>query len=196
MSALVKRTVLLSALVVIGVCVFASHSMATEASTNWRSTYDMVMKWLNFGILTFLIFKFGKAPLKNFLAFRKAELANQINQLQAQKSSISLKINDAHDILADGDQRLAALKDKMVRKGEKEKKKIVASAHTQSQIIIESAKRKIENQVNQAKRNFRSEMIDMAVNTAMARLPSQMTDTDNRMLLKAFLSDTRLSGTE
>ncbi|MBW2367073.1 MAG: ATP synthase F0 subunit B, partial [Deltaproteobacteria bacterium] len=164
------RPVLFSALVIIGVGGLACDALAAEASPNWRSIYDMAMKWLNFGILTFFIVKFGKTPLKNFLALQKAELANQISLLETQKSSTSQKIEDARKMLAEGDQRLAALKDKMIRKGEKEKGKIINSARTQSRMIIEGTKRKVENQLNQAKRNFRSEMIDMAVSTAMARL--------------------------
>jgi len=35
-------------------------------------------------------------------------------------------------------------------------------------------------------------MIDMAVSTAMARLPGQMTDADNQRLVQTFLSDTRM----
>ena len=40
------------------------------------------MMWVNFLILVFLAFKFGKAPIMEFLKGRKLEISEEINQIE------------------------------------------------------------------------------------------------------------------
>ena len=61
------------------------NALASEGGGNWRGTYDVVMIWLNFGIFAFLLVKFLKDPLLNFLRGRKDELALEMNQLEEKR---------------------------------------------------------------------------------------------------------------
>ena len=47
--------------------IFGDDTLAAESGGTWRSTYDLIMRWANFLILAFIIFKFGKKPLINFM---------------------------------------------------------------------------------------------------------------------------------
>ena len=45
----------------------APEALGAETSVNWRPTYDIVMRWLNFGILIVLFFRYARKPLVAFL---------------------------------------------------------------------------------------------------------------------------------
>jgi F-type H+-transporting ATPase subunit b len=68
------------------ICVLAalllsgSNALAAENTHNWRSTFDLVMRWINFGIIAFFLVKFGRKPIKDFLANRKEEIDHQIKR--------------------------------------------------------------------------------------------------------------------
>ena len=49
----------------------AIPAFAAGETGGWRSTYDEIMRWLNFGIFVLVIVKFARIPLANFLKGRK-----------------------------------------------------------------------------------------------------------------------------
>jgi len=177
------------ALIVASVLFFATQALASEGEAGWRGIFDVAMKWVNFGILAFLLIKFLKDPLRNFFAGRKAELADQIVALEREKEEIIRRVDSAGIELESSGARLAALKEKITRRGEREKAAMIKAAQDQSRLMLESAQRKVAYRIQQAKANFRSELIDSAVNAAMVQLPSQVSDADNQKLLQLFLDD-------
>jgi F-type H+-transporting ATPase subunit b len=167
----------------------APEAFASEQEAGWRPTYDLVMRWVNFSILVFILVKYLKNPIKEFLYGQKAIIARQIGKLEEEKEKTIEKISGTKKMLADSDSRLADLKERMVRQGKKEKEQIIEAAKQQSHFMLEGAKRKVENRIQQAKANFRSEMVDLAVNAAIQQLPSQVTEEDNQKFVTKFLKD-------
>ena len=76
-----------------------SGAFAADGSNQWRPTYDLVMRWLNFGILVFLLIKFGKKPLLSLLHKRKEELQREINRAEEQRNKAETKIKEVHTLL-------------------------------------------------------------------------------------------------
>ncbi len=168
--------------------VFATVAFAGEENTGWRPIWDEILMWLNFGILAFVIVKFGKTPLMNFLERRKYELSREIGQLEKEKEKVAANIRKTFKTLDDSEAHFARLRDRIAEQGEKTKSAIIEDARDQSKIMLDMAKRKIESQIIQAKTTFRAELIDAAIDTATERLPGQITDEDNQKLVSTFLS--------
>ena len=42
-------------------------AQAADGTGDWRPVFDLVMRWVNFLILAFLLIKFSRVPIKNFL---------------------------------------------------------------------------------------------------------------------------------
>ena len=56
---------------------FLGHDvLAAEKSSSWRPMYDLVLRWINFGIIVFVVIKYAKTPIVNFLRGQKDKLAN------------------------------------------------------------------------------------------------------------------------
>jgi F-type H+-transporting ATPase subunit b len=161
---------------------------AAENAGSWRSTYDIVFKWINFIILAFVLVKFGKAPLMNFLRGKKENLSREIKQIENKKAELKGKIKETSKILDESEVRFAEIKERIVRQGEQKKEAIIQTAQNQSKTMLEEAKRRIDTHFIQAKNTFRVEMIDMAIDLAMERFPKEITAEDNEKLTVEYLT--------
>jgi F-type H+-transporting ATPase subunit b len=162
---------------------------AAAADPGWRPIYDQVMLWINFFIFIFLVVKYGKKPLLNFLQGQKDEVADQIHRLQKQKNALEAKINKTHTMIEDSSVRFEQIKSRIMEDGERSKQKIIEDAKAQSKNIIEVEKLKAVNQIVQAKDQFMAELVDAASALAQKKLPSEINDSDHNNLLDLFLSN-------
>lgn len=162
---------------------------AAEAAT-WRPTYDLVMRWLNFLILVFIIVKYSRRPLANFLKGKQKAIGTEIERIEKEKEKISESAAAARQQLEDSAQRLEKLKQRIVDQGEKKKLEIIAEARQEGRHIMESARHKVAGTVLQAKNKIREELIDMAVAIALEKLPAEITTQDNEKLFEQFLVST------
>ncbi len=186
-----KKIVLIFCFIIAGILSlhFLGHeAYAAEKSSSWRPIYDLILRWINFGIIVFLIIKYGKTPIMNFLRGQKEKLAREIKRLEDKKEGIAANIKEAHKTIDESEVRFAKLKERIVRQGEKKKEAIIQSAQNQSKMMLEDGKRRIDTHFIQAKNKFRAEMIDRAIELAMERLTKEITAEDNDKLTTEYLS--------
>jgi len=166
----------------------AVEVLAAEGGGGWRPTYDIIMRWVNFGILAFIFFKFARRPLKNFLSDKKNEISLQIKKLEDEKDRLLQRVRKAETEMEENVVRLEELKQRIVQTGERRKLEIIEDARQESRMIIESAKQKMEGRIIQARNRLRAEMIDTAAEMALDKLPDLVTEDDNRKLLEQFMA--------
>lgn len=184
-----RRKIILILLLIGLLCVyFGGQAFASEGADNWRHNYDLFMKWLNFGILVFVIYKFGKKPIMNFLHGQKDQLADEIGSLEKEKSHLSDKVKEIQDILDQGEAYYSDLKERIIRQGEKRKEDLIEEAKVQSKIMMDTSKQKITSQIIQAKEKFKAELVDAAVDLATKKLPAQITDDDNQKFVDNYFA--------
>jgi len=170
---------------------FLGHdALAAEKSSSWRPMYDLILRWINFGIIAFVIVKYGKTPIMNFLRGEKDKLAQEINRLENEKKEAAAKIKEALKSVDESEVRFADLKDRIIQQGEKKKTEIIESAQHQSKMMLKDAKRRIDTHFLQAKKELRAELIDRAMDMAMERLPGEITHEDNDKFTRLFLDST------
>jgi F-type H+-transporting ATPase subunit b len=160
---------------------------AAEGSSNWRPTYDLIMRWINFGIIVFVVYKYARKPFMNFLRGSKEKVAEEIEALETRKEEMVTRINQTQKDIEESDIRFNELKERIIQQGEKKKVEIIESAQHHSKIMIEDAKRRIGTHFLNAKNEFRTEMIDKAMDIALERLPKEITPEDNDKFSRLFL---------
>ena len=165
-------------------------ALAAETTQNWRSVFDLVMRWLNFVIIAFVLFKFGRKPIKDFLANRREEIDYQIKKFEQQKQAAEEKVQEATEMLNDSIARFEKIKQRIVEDGEKKKQQIIEDARKESQMLIEATQRRIQNQINEAKNIIRSEIIDSAIALAEKKLPAEITAADEQKLIEHYMEMT------
>jgi len=189
-SAYIMKWVFYTFVAGLGVLLFSDFSFASENASNWRSTYDLVLRWINFAIIIFLLIKFGKKPLMNYLHSRKDSLAKDIALLEQKKNKANQSIEEAKQQLEESVSYFAGLKERIVRQGTTRKEKIIDDARKESALMMEASKQKITALIQNAKNSFRSELIDVAFNIVMDKIPGRITDEDNNKLLAQYLETT------
>lgn len=163
-------------------------AVAAEKVSSWRPTYDLILRWINFGIIVFLVVKYGKTPIMNFLRGQKEKLAREIKRLEDKKQGITADIEETLKTIDESEVRFAEIKERILRQGEQKKEAIIQTAQTQSKTMLEDAKRRIDTYFIQAKNTFRAEMIDRAFDLAMERFPKEITAEDNEKLTIEYLN--------
>jgi len=176
---------------VLGLHLGGHEAFAAEKTSNWRPTYDLIMRWVNFGIIVFILNRYAKTPLKNFLRSKKEDLAQEIDELEEKKEDANAKIRETQKTIEASDVRFADLKARIVQQGEREKLKIVESAQQQSRAMLADANRRIDASILQARNTVKGELIDAAIDLAMERLPQEITAVDNEKFVNEYLTGTQ-----
>ncbi len=166
---------------------FPYEVFASENSGGWRPVYNLIMMWVNFGIIVFLVVKFAKTPFMEFLAGQKEELKNEIDKIEQNKKIADDNLTKTQKLIDESSVRLAVIKERISGEAEKEKQKIIEDGKNQSKNLIKAARKKIENQINSAKLNFKSELVDESIKLAMKKLPDIITEKDNEKFLANYL---------
>ena len=174
--------------VVIGILLLGTEASAADNSGDWRPVFDLVMRWLNFGIIVFILVKYARTPIKDFLLSRREEVAREIEMVEEKKEEANKKIQDAARMLDESEVRFARVKERIIQEGETKKQKLIEDAKQESKILIESTMKKIDNQLLDAKKAFKSELVDAAISLAMKRLPDEITTEDNQNFTNQFLA--------
>ena len=166
-----------------------SQALAAETGGGWRSTYDVIMMWLNFAILAIVLVKYARNPIKGFFRDQKESIAATIRDVEAQKEANVAQIRQAQQLMEETSARFEEIKEKIIAEGERKKQAIIESAQRESKLMIEHANFWIERQILQAKAKLRSELIDESIEQALQRLPQALTPEDNHRFINRYLKD-------
>ena len=165
-------------------------ALAAEATEDWRPLFDLIMRWLNFAIIAFVLIKFTRKPIKDYLANRREEIDYQIKKYERQKDAATEKVQEATKILNESTDRFEQIKQRIIRDGEKRKEQIIEKAQQESRMLLEGTQRKIQNQIVEARNLIRSELIDSAIDLAAQRLPEEITADDEQKLIENYMEVT------
>ncbi len=179
---------LISVLTALMVC--CPDALAAETTKDWRPLFDLIMRWFNFAIIAFVLVKFGRKPIKDFLANRSEEIAYHIKKYEQQKEAAAEKVKEATKILNDSTDRFEQVKQRIIKDGETRKQQIIEKAQQESRMLLEGTQRKIQNQIVEARNLIRSELIDSAIALAEKRLPDEITSADEQKLIEHYMEMT------
>jgi F-type H+-transporting ATPase subunit b len=189
------RTILRHGCILIGglaaVPFSAVFAWAAEDQASWRPTYDLVMMWINFGILAFLLAKYARAPLVNLLKGEADKTAAVLKQAQEGRERIDQEVQDTKKALESARERLRDTQEKIMREGARQRQRIIDSAQHESRLLIERTRLKIDVQIAEAHLRLRDELIDRAVALALERLPEEITPEEQARLVDRFIRETR-----
>ncbi len=177
-----------------GVAVFTlsgGHGWAAEDAKTWRATYDLVMMWVNFGILAFFIVKYARKPLMGFLEGESRKTAEEIQRIEESQQQMERQFDETVDSLDDSRRRLLLLQERILHDGERRRQEIIESARQESRGLIESTRQKIDAQIAEAHLRLRGELIDQAVALALDRLPAEITAEEELRLIDRFVREAR-----
>jgi len=169
-------------------CMFsAMPCMAAEGGGMDRATWDLAMRIINFGILVFVIYKYGKDPLVKFLASKRASVELSLEELKREKDDLARQQQEQNALFAAIDDKIASIKDYYRRLGEDEKRKILERAKIHSDQLLEDARLRADRELEKARGVFRAEVVDLALQLAEQRIRQNITVADDRVLVEDYI---------
>jgi len=172
-----------------GLHLVAGYCWAGDGGSTWRSTYDEVMLWLNFGILAFLLVKYGRAPLIAFLRGEAKRTAEEIERVEESKRRTDEKVQEMISADENRRERLQSVKERLIREGERKRLEIIESARNEGRSMLEQTRLRIDYQIVEARERLKAELIDQAVEAALRRLPGVLPADDQIKLVETFIQD-------
>jgi len=182
-----KQRVGTVSIIVVGLCAVASQAWASDSFEFTRHTYDLIMRYVNFAILAGFIIKYARRPIISFLKDKRAEVRMAIDELEEKKHGIENQITETQKELATGQERLVLVKEKIIAEGQRRKEELIAEAKSDSTILMESARHKIDALVRDASARIRTDLIDMAADIAQEKLPKLVTPQDHDRFVQKWM---------
>jgi F-type H+-transporting ATPase subunit b len=181
-----KRILAAMIIGVAAVAVWTDPLWAAEASADWRPTYDLVMRWINFGILAGLIFYFGRRPVANLLNTQVDRHRERIGQLEAQRDAALERLAEVQRLQQAHQDHLEVLRQRIVADGERQREALIEDGQREGEVLIAQAHRRIGLALRDARKRLRDEMVDLAVARSFEKLPSLVTPRDNEARVAHF----------
>ncbi len=169
------------------VTLLCSDSFAAEKITTERKIYNILMLWVNFGILATVFFKFARKPLMNAIRGMRDKIAGELSAIKKGYEDAKSALDTEENKLKNIDKHLEEIQKRLIEIGEKEKEKIVNQAKLAAEKMIEDAKAYASFQMAKARKKLSDEMVDIAISVAEERLKKEMSKEDNERLIGEFL---------
>lgn len=148
---------------------------------------DWVWKIVNFAILVFLLVKFVKKPLQNYLEQRRETLQKTFNEAKEAKEMAQKALKEVEDRLVVKDKEIADILETAKESGEREKARLIEEGERMKQRILEQAKINIDYEVRKAKEAIQNEAAEAALMRAEQMIKEGITETDQERLFRESL---------
>jgi len=152
-----------------------------------RRTYDVLLLWVNFGVLVTLFIKFAKNPLMDALRGVRAKHEEELGEIKKQHKDSKGGLDSEEAKLKGIQKQLDEIRARIIEMGEKEKQKIIEQAKISAKKMIEDAKSYASFQMDTARKQLSDEMVDIAISMVEERLAKEISKEDNEKLISDFL---------
>lgn len=164
------------------------QALAAGSNSSWRSTYDVVMLWVNFVILVALLLKFLRPHLNRFLKSQQEAIKKTLDQLESEKSRLRDDVEALRQSLAARKQRTEEWHQRTMQRARTERLEIIDAARLEAERRLAKARQLIDARHREACQALQAEIVDAAIAKVMEDLPGQITVELEQDLTDRFLS--------
>jgi F-type H+-transporting ATPase subunit b len=146
----------------------------------------LALQLLNFGVLLFILIRFGGPALRRAFRSRHEQLKTDIESAAGQRALAEQRFREQDARLANLEQELAALRAGVKEEGERERARLLAGAEEKAKRIQEETRFQLDQQVKEAELRLRAEVASTAVKVADELLKRSVSVDDERRLVQDF----------
>jgi F-type H+-transporting ATPase subunit b len=143
---------------------------------------------LNFSLLAFVLFKFGKKPLADALLKRKQGIMAEIDTASRLKEDAESRLEDLEDKLENIESKLDEVRTEYAAQAEIEKKHILTEAEERRVRVRKDAEFRIEQELKTARAELLQEAVVKAVAAAEELVAKQVAQKDQDKMAADYLA--------
>ncbi len=173
----------------------AEHA-AEHAEHAGFSVKTFVLQLLNFGVLLFLLIRFGGRALNKSLRARHEQLKGDIDEAALLRDEAVRKFQAQEKRLADLEKEIAALRASIRQDAEREQAHLLEGAQERAKRIQEDMRLQLDRQVKEAESILRAEVASASIKLAEELVRKSMNMDDERRLAREFVAGFDAAGPE
>jgi F-type H+-transporting ATPase subunit b len=152
--------------------------------------FSMAMLWriINFIILAAVLYKFMAQPMRDFLASRREEILNSLEQAKQSKEKAEARYKDLSQRLENRDQEFEEIRKSAIENAEKQKEQIIAAAHDSARKMEEKARASIQQELKMAQESLKQEAAEMALKIAEEKLLREIKSGDHERFMDNYIA--------
>jgi F-type H+-transporting ATPase subunit b len=167
----------------------AEHAATTEHEEHHLDPKTLGLQFLNFGVLLFILIKFGGGAINKALRARHEQLKADLEEAQKVRAAAELRYKQQEQRLANLEHELTAMRAAIRQDAENEKARMIKSAEERARVIQQETTFQLDQQVKDAEQRFRAEVAQAAVKVAEELLRRSVTPSDEQRLNQTFVSE-------
>lgn len=152
-------------------------------------TKSLVLQFLNFGVLVFILVKFGGPAINKALSARHTQLKADLASAETARAEAEARLARQEARLAALEQEIADIQSGVKQEAEAEKARLIALAEERAKRIREETTFALDQQVKEAEANLRREVALAAVQAAEQIVRKSMDGRDQQRLVDSFVTD-------
>ena len=149
----------------------------------------LALQFLNFGVLVFILVKFGGAAINKSLRARHEQLKSDMEEAARLRATAELRFKEQEKRLGNLESELEQMRQSILKEAEHEKARIIAAAEEKAKRIQEETRFQLDQQVKDAELRFRAEVAQAALKIADELLRRSVTAGDEQRLNQTFVSE-------
>jgi F-type H+-transporting ATPase subunit b len=142
---------------------------------------------INFGVLVFILVRFGKKPLANSLAKRKESLTREIEDAEKMRREAEQRLQQYEARLEKIGEELERVRREFREQGERDKERIVREARERRERLRQDTELLLAQEAKQMRQELLAEVINEATRLATELLARRLTLGDHDRFAEAFL---------
>jgi F-type H+-transporting ATPase subunit b len=149
----------------------------------------LVLQFVNFGVLVFILVKFGGPAINKALSARHQQLKADLAAAETARAEAEARLARQEARLAKLEQEIADIQAGVKKEAEAEKDRLIAMAEERATRIREETSFALDQQVKEAESNLRRETALAAVQLAEQLVKKSMDGRDQQRLVDSFVAD-------
>ncbi|MEW6163200.1 MAG: F0F1 ATP synthase subunit B [Nitrospirota bacterium] len=170
--------------------VFASVALGVtgEEAAHTPLWKDYLWKIINFGILVFILYKFGKKPLQSFLRQRTELIDKTLKEAKEAKAAAEKALREVEEKLKTKDAEIEKILSASRQMGETEHESLIEEGNKLREKILEQAKVNIDYELKHAREAIKAEAVEIALELAEKKLKERLKKEEQDKLLEESIA--------
>lgn len=148
----------------------------------------IVRHLVNLGVLIGLLAFVAKTPVRDFLAFRRTTVKEQLDDAWTAKTGAEERYSELQGRLDNFSAELETILARVREDADIERARIIAQAERSASMMAAAAERTVTEEVRRARSELRAEAIELALGMAERAIGGGVNDADHSRLASNYLS--------
>ncbi len=181
-----RLIILRSAILAVMALFLFPMSVALAASGKGWVTTDW-FRVLNFTVLVVALFLILRKPVATALSSRVDGIKKQLADLEAQKEAAEKKLAEYSDKLSELEKEAEHIVADYIKQGNEAKARILKEAEASAEKLQAQARRNIEHEFDQAKKQLQAEVLEKSLAKAEEMIKEKISTDDQNRLVDEYL---------